>query len=60
MLNPVIKELKDRRTSLLTAIADGSAKDYAEYKTITGEIRGLSFAMSLLEDLVRQLESADE
>lgn len=60
MLNPVIKELKDRRNSLLTAIADGSAKDYAEYRTIAGEIRGLSFAVSLVEDLVRQLESSDE
>lgn len=60
MLHSVIKELKDRKNSLLVAIADGAAKDYAEYKNIAGEIRGLSFAVALLEDLVRQMESSDE
>lgn len=60
MLHSVIKELKDRKYGLLAAIADGSAKDFAEYKNIAGEIRGLAFAIALLEDLVRQMESADE
>lgn len=60
MLHSVIKELKDRKNSLLSAMADGSAKDFAEYKNIAGEIRGLLFAIALLEDLVRQMESADE
>jgi hypothetical protein len=60
VLHSVIKELKDRKNSLLVAIADGAAKDYAEYKNIAGEIRGLSFAVALLEDLVRQMESSDE
>jgi hypothetical protein len=60
VLHSVIKELKDRKNSLLIAIADGAAKDYAEYKNIAGEIRGLSFAVALLEDLVRQMESSDE
>lgn len=60
MLHSVIRDLKDRRNSLLQAIADGSAKDFTEYKNITGEIRGLSLAIALLEDLVRQMESSDE
>lgn len=60
MLHSVIKELKDRKYGLLSAIADGSVKDFAEYKNIAGEIRGLSFAIALLEDLVRQMESSDE
>ena len=60
MLHSVIKELNDRKVNLLSAIANGSAKDFAEYKNIAGEVRGLSFAVALLEDLSRQLESMDE
>ncbi len=60
MLHSVIKELNDRKVNLLNAIANGSAKDFAEYKNIAGEVRGLSFAVALLEDLSRQLESMDE
>jgi hypothetical protein len=56
----VLKELKESRDSIVRALSDGSAKDYAEYKSMCGEIRGLSFAHSYITDLVRQMEYDDE
>ena len=59
-ISVVIRELNLRRESISKALADGSARDYAEYKSMAGEIQGLSLAHSLLTDLVRQMEYDDE
>lgn len=59
-ISVVIKELNLRRETISKALADGSARDYAEYKSMAGEIQGLSLANSLLTDLVRQMEYDDE
>lgn len=56
----VIKELNVRRDAIAKALADGSARDYPEYRAMAGEIQGLSLASSLLTDLVRQMEYNDE
>ena len=55
----VLKELSARRDALTQALAAGSAKEFAEYKQMCGEIRGLSIAHSLITDLVRQMEYSD-
>lgn len=59
-LSVVIKELAGRRDTITKALADGTARDYAEYRAMAGEIQGLSLAHSILADLVRQLEYDDE
>lgn len=59
-ISVVIRELNTRRETISKALADGSARDYAEYKAMAGEIQGLSLAHSLLTDLVRQMEYDDE
>lgn len=59
-ISVVIRELNTRREAISKALADGSARDYAEYKAMAGEIQGLSLAHSLLTDLVRQMEYDDE
>ena len=56
----VIKELNERREMITKALADGTARDFPEYKSMAGEIQGLSLAHSLLTDLVRKLEFDDE
>lgn len=56
----VLKELGERKSSLTTALVSGAAKDYAEYKYLTGEFRGLSLAEQTIKDLVRQMENDDE
>ena len=56
----VIKELDERRDGIAQALMSGSAKDYSEYRSMCGEIRGLSVAHNFITDLVRKLETYDE
>lgn len=59
-LNVVVKELEERRESIARVLVDGAARDYAEYKSLCGEIRGLSQAHMYVTDLVRKMEQDDE
>ena len=56
----VLKEIDERRDSLAQALISGAAKDYSEYRSLCGEIRGLSHAHAYVTDLVRRLETDDE
>ena len=56
----VIKEIEEKQKYLADALASGAAKDYAEYKFMCGEIRGLSFAHAYVTDLVRKMEQDDD
>ena len=56
----VLKEIEERRESIGRAVIDGAAKDFAEYKSMCGEIRGLSHAHHYITDLVRRMEREDE
>lgn len=56
----VLKEIEERRDSLAQALISGAAKDYSEYRSLCGEIRGLSHAHAFITDLVRRLEKDDE
>ena len=56
----VLKDIEEHRESIARALIDGAAKDYAEYKSMTGEVRGLSLAHSFITDLVRKMEQAED
>lgn len=56
----VLKEIEGRRESIAHALVSGAAKDFPEYKSMCGEIRGLSLAHSFITDLVRKMEQSDE
>ena len=56
----VMKDIEDTRESIARALLDGVAKDYAEYKALCGEIRGLSTAHMFIQDLVRKMESNED
>jgi hypothetical protein len=59
-LDVVIKELEERRESIAQALISGAAKDFAEYKDLCGEIRGLSRAHAFITDLVKRMENDDD
>lgn len=59
-LSLVLKEIEEKRESIALALIDGSAKDFVEYKSMTGEIRGLSLAHGYINDLVRKMEREDD
>ena len=56
----VLKDIDERRDMLAKALMEGSAKDYSEYRSMCGEIRGLSVAHNFITDLVRKMETYDE
>ena len=51
---------QDRIYNIEQSLSNGSAKDFAEYRQMCGEIRGLSLAHSYITDLVRKLEQSDD
>lgn len=59
-LEVLLRQYKDKRNQIADAVSSGSAKDYAEYRALCGEIRGLLIAESYLTDLAKNLENMDE
>ncbi len=56
----LIQDIEEKRDHIARALIDGAARDYAEYRSMCGEIRGLSLAHSYVTDLVRRMEQDDE
>lgn len=56
----VLREIEEQRESVAQALVSGAARDFAEYKSMAGEIRGLSHAHSFITDLVRKMERDDD
>lgn len=56
----VLKDIGARRDAVTQALVGGAAKDYADYKYLTGELRGLALAEGYIRDLVRHMEETDE
>lgn len=57
----IIKErINEKQAFLAKAVSEGIAKDYAEYRGMCGEIRGLSIAEGFILDLADQMERHDD
>jgi hypothetical protein len=54
------RDIEEKRETIARALVDGAARDYAEYKSMCGEIRGLSVAHAFINDLVRRMEQDDD
>ena len=55
----VLKEIEQKREDLAKVLVDGRAADFAEYKSLCGEIRGLSQAYLYVSEMVNRLERED-
>jgi len=53
-------KVDDKILQLQEAIADGNAADFAEYKKMCGEIKGLLTARSYIKDLQERLNHDDD
>ena len=51
---------RSKRIQIADALANGAAKDYAEYRAMCGEIRGLLAAEMHVQDLAKHLENNDD
>jgi len=56
----VLKDIEETRESIARARIDGGARDYAEYRSMCGEVRGLSTAHMFITDLVRKMEKSED
>lgn len=53
-------KFESRKQMLISALAEGAAKDFAEYQYIVGQVRGLAAAQMELTDLSQTLKENDE
>lgn len=56
----LMKKFNEDKTSALEFLAAGGAKDFAQYKEVTGLVRGLEACMSHVEDLSRNYMDDDD
>lgn len=57
----IIKErINEKQAFLAKSVSEGTSKDYAEYRAMCGEIRGLSIAEGFILDLADQMERNDD
>jgi hypothetical protein len=59
-LELLMSRIEDQRKTVLTNLGDGAAKDYASYTNMTGYIRGLSVAESIIKDLAQKMETFED
>ena len=60
VLELALKKIEDERKTIVENLADGVAKDYAEYQNLCGVIRGLLTAQREINDLLRKLKVDDD
>ena len=53
-------KIDDKVSQLQMSIADGKAEDYAEYKRMCGEVKGLLTARLYIIDLQERLTNDDD
>jgi 3-dehydroquinate synthetase len=59
-LELLLSRIEDQRKTVLINLGDGAAKDFASYTNMTGYIRGLSVAESIIKDLAQRMETYDD
>jgi hypothetical protein len=59
-LEVLLMQYRDKRNQIAEAVSSGAAKDYAEYRALCGEVRGLLTAELYLTDLAKNLENSDD
>jgi 3-dehydroquinate synthetase len=59
-LELLLSRIDDQRKTALMNLGDGAAKDFASYTNMTGYIRGLSVAESLIRDLAQKMETYED
>lgn len=59
-LELLMSQIEERRISIIESLGDGAAKDFGGYQMSVGMVRGLLTAQSLISDLAKRMEEADE
>ena len=59
-LELLLSRIDDQRKTVLNNLGDEAAKDFASYQNMTGYIRGLSVAESIIKDLAQRMETFED
>lgn len=59
-LEHLMSQIDSRVLQLQEALADDNARDFAEYKKMCGEVKGLLTTRLYITDLQQRLEDQDE
>lgn len=59
-LEYLVKQIAEEVGAIQRTVANGNAKDYAEYQYLCGKIRGLLIAQDIILDLKERMEKDDE
>lgn len=54
------REIEFKKQQMVDSLAEGNAKDYADYKYTVGVIRGLLSVQSYIKTLAHNMEQDDE
>ena len=60
VLDILKKNIDEQKLTSIQFLTSGGPKDYAQYKEVTGLIRGLGVSIGIIEDLVRQQENGED
>ena len=60
VLDILKKNIEEQKLTSIQFLTSGGPKDYAQYKEVTGLIRGLGVSIGIIEDLVRQQETGED
>lgn len=60
VMDLLTKQLNEDREMLVSAISGGKVADFAEYKELCGQIRGISRAQIRVAEMVSRLRAGDQ
>lgn len=60
VMDLLTKQLNEDREMLVSAISAGKVADFAEYKELCGQIRGISRAQIRVAEMVSRLRAGDQ
>ena len=55
-LQLLLQKLEEQKQASINAMVDGQHKDYAEYRSGCGVVRGLALAQREINDLLRKMK----
>jgi hypothetical protein len=60
VMSVLLKHMEEDKKSLISALSDGVAKDFAEYKHLCGQIMGISKAQLRVNEMNTRLQDQDD
>lgn len=60
IMSLLLKQMEEDKQSVVIAITRGNIKDFAEYQSLCGRIRGISDCQQLVKDMESRLQRQDD